>query len=98
MTSETLSPERWRCECGGAWEPEERAGFEPGLIDATDASIWRYRRLYGLGFDHSDHLADRINAVTMTELKRVAAKYLTRPHLVCVTTPKPELVQYPPQQ
>jgi threonine synthase len=50
-TKNTLSPERWRCECGGAWEPEERTTFDPGRIDSTDASLWRYRRLYGLDFD-----------------------------------------------
>jgi threonine synthase len=50
-TRDTLAPERWRCECGGAWEPEEVTGFDPGLIDRSDTSIWRYRRLYGLDFD-----------------------------------------------
>jgi len=48
---ETLTPERWRCGCGGAWEPIERADFEPALIDVTDTSVWRYRRLYGLDFE-----------------------------------------------
>ncbi len=48
---ETLSPERWRCECGGAWETEERSDFDPALIDSADASIWRYQQLYGLPFD-----------------------------------------------
>lgn len=47
----TLSIESWRCSCGGAWEFEERADFDPALIEATDASIWRYRQLYGLPFD-----------------------------------------------
>jgi threonine synthase len=47
---ETLSPARWRCECGGAWEPQERSDFDPALIDPADQSIWRYRRLYGLPF------------------------------------------------
>ena len=49
--------------------------------------------LYGLGYRHSQTLTDRINAVTMDEVKRVAKKYLTRGHLICVTTAKPELVQ-----
>ncbi len=48
---ENLLAERWRCECGGAWETEERSDFDPKLIDAADSSIWRYRRLYGLPFD-----------------------------------------------
>jgi len=47
----TLSVEQWRCPCGGAWEFEEQAGFNPALIDAADASVWRYRPLYGLPFE-----------------------------------------------
>ena len=54
--------------------------------------------LYGLGYDHWQSLSKRINAVTMDELKRVGAKYLTRPHLVCVTTPQPEVVRCPPSE
>jgi len=46
----TLSPRRWRCECGGAWEPEERTGLNLDQIDTADSSVWRYRRLYGLDF------------------------------------------------
>jgi threonine synthase len=46
-----LTPEAWRCACGGAWEFVEGADFDPALIDAADASIWRYWRLFDLGFD-----------------------------------------------
>jgi threonine synthase len=46
-----LSPKRWRCECGGAWEFEQVTHFDPELIDTADPSVWRYRRLYGLPFD-----------------------------------------------
>jgi len=48
---DTLAPDRWRCPCGGAWEAEERTDFDPVLIDRSDASVWRYRKLYGLDFD-----------------------------------------------
>ena len=48
---EILSPKRWRCECGGAWEFEEATHLNPDLIDTADPSVWRYRRLYGLPFD-----------------------------------------------
>jgi threonine synthase len=48
---EELTPERFRCDCGGAWEPVEQTDFDPALIDDTDFSIWRYRRLFGLDFD-----------------------------------------------
>jgi threonine synthase len=50
-TREGLSLERWRCTCGGAWEFEERSEFNLELIDASDSSIWRYRRLFGLPLD-----------------------------------------------
>ena len=50
-TQETLSPESWRCRCGGAWEQQELTGFDPELIDTADTSVWRYRRLYGLDFE-----------------------------------------------
>lgn len=45
---ETLTPTRWRCDCGSAWEPVESANFDPTLIDPSDFSLWRYRRLYGV--------------------------------------------------
>jgi threonine synthase len=48
---ETLSPQRFRCNCGGAWEFEELTGFDLGLIDQADNSLWRYHKLFGLDFD-----------------------------------------------
>jgi threonine synthase len=48
---ETLSPERWRCDCGGAWEPVERSDFDLQHIDAADLTIWRYRRLFDFDFE-----------------------------------------------
>ena len=37
---ENLSPERWRCDCGSAWEPVERADFDPAHdIDLSELSI-----------------------------------------------------------
>ncbi len=44
-----LSPQRFRCHCGGAWEFEELVGFDPGLIDQADNSLWRYRQVVWLG-------------------------------------------------
>jgi threonine synthase len=43
-----LTADRWRCTCGGAWEPPEDAPFDPALVDPADHSVWRYRLLYGL--------------------------------------------------
>jgi threonine synthase len=48
---EKLTPQRWRCDCGAAWEPVERTDFDPALIDAADFTIWRYGRLFGLEFE-----------------------------------------------
>lgn len=47
-TRETLIPERWRCDCGGAWEPAECTTFDPAQIEVSDFSIWRYRHFLGL--------------------------------------------------
>ncbi len=47
----TLTPERFRCACGGAWEPVERTDFDPAHIDTADFTIWRYRQLFGLDFE-----------------------------------------------
>ncbi len=43
-----LSPRRWRCTCGGAWEPPDSGDVPWGAVDLADQSIWRYRRLFGL--------------------------------------------------
>jgi threonine synthase len=45
---QTLSPERWCCDCGGAWEPIASDHVE---VDKTERGIWRYRRMYGLDFE-----------------------------------------------
>lgn len=46
-----LTPETFRCSCGGAWEFEERTDFDASLIEREDASLWRYGRLLGVPFD-----------------------------------------------
>jgi threonine synthase len=48
---QTLAPKRWRCDCGGAWEPLERAGMDPAQIETSDFSVWRYWRLLDLDFE-----------------------------------------------
>ncbi len=50
-TQAILEPESWRCQCGGAWETVLPDTFDPALIDTTETSVWRYKRLYGLDFD-----------------------------------------------
>jgi threonine synthase len=51
-TREDSAPERWHCDCGGAWEPAEDAPFDPAQIDNYDFTIWRYRRFLGLEIDN----------------------------------------------
>ena len=50
-TRSTLTPEKWRCECGGAWETVLPDTFDPALINSAETSVWRYKGLYGLDFD-----------------------------------------------
>jgi threonine synthase len=53
LSSEDLSVERWRCDCGGAWEPTAVTGFDPRSIQRDDHSIWRYRNHFGLDVEGS---------------------------------------------
>ncbi len=66
--------------------------------NADRAAAAALDELYGLGYEHSQTLSQRINRVSLDDVKRVGKKYLSRHHLICVTTPKPELVKYPPAQ
>lgn len=43
-----LSVAKWRCGCGGAWEPADRTAFDLENIVREDYSIWRYGKLLGL--------------------------------------------------
>jgi threonine synthase len=45
-----LTPQKWRCDCGGAWEPVEQTTFTVDQIRQHDFSIWRYQDLFGLDF------------------------------------------------
>ena len=47
----SLAADRWRCACGGAWEPVEESDFPVSRIDRDSYSVWRYRRLYGLDLE-----------------------------------------------
>jgi threonine synthase len=49
--AEHLSPDGWRCACGGMWEPEMRTPFDWTQVDRDDHSHWRYLGLYGLDFE-----------------------------------------------
>lgn len=44
----SLTVNKWRCDCGGAWEPGDRAVFDPEKIDTKTYSIWRYGEFLGL--------------------------------------------------
>jgi len=49
---EWLSPQRFCCDCGGAWEIPVPESFDPALITRVNHSIWRYKELLTLGIDH----------------------------------------------
>ncbi|HEX8523248.1 MAG TPA: pitrilysin family protein [Tepidisphaeraceae bacterium] len=48
--------------------------------------------LYGLGYDYRDHYNEKVNAVTLDQVRGVAAKRLTKA-VVTVTTPDPDSVK-----
>jgi zinc protease len=48
--------------------------------------------LYGLGYDYRDGFAERVRAVTLDDVRRVARKYLTTP-VTAVVTPAPDAVE-----
>lgn len=50
-TREDSMPDRWRCDCGAAWEPADHSPVDPAQIDASDFTIWRYRRFFGLDLE-----------------------------------------------
>jgi threonine synthase len=47
-----LTPEKWRCECGSAWETIEQNYFDLESINKSEKSIWRYLPLMGLDFEN----------------------------------------------
>jgi zinc protease len=60
---------------------------------ADRATLAALDELYGLGFDHQQHLAEYINAVTLDDVRRVAKKYLTEP-IIAVVTPEVGAVDF----
>ena len=46
---ETYDPQKYCCDCGGAWEIEESYAFDVKLIDTNDATLWRYSGILDLG-------------------------------------------------
>ena len=47
-TETDFDPVKWRCTCGGAWEPVRLPAFDPGKIKTNDFNLWRYGDLLGL--------------------------------------------------
>jgi len=59
---------------------------------AEQAGAAAVDEMYGLGYDYHLHFADRIKAVTLPDVQRVARTRLSR-CVVTVSTPNPELVK-----
>lgn len=45
---EQLTPQRWRCDCGGAFEPVQADLF---VVNSSEPSLWRYRRMFGVDLE-----------------------------------------------
>jgi len=43
--------------------------------------------LYGLGFDHHQRLEQEIQAITVADVQRVAAKYFQQPYVLATVRP-----------
>jgi len=48
-TKEELSTQKWRCDCGEAWEPYFSEKFDKRRINQYRYDIWRYLDLFELG-------------------------------------------------
>jgi len=55
------------------------------------AQMMTFHELYGLGYDFEQKSAERIRAVTADDVRRVASRFIGPP-VVCITTPKPQLL------
>jgi threonine synthase len=45
---EQLTPHRWRCDCGGAFEPVQPDFF---VMKESASNLWRYTRMFGVDFE-----------------------------------------------
>ena len=59
---------------------------------AAQASLAALDELYGLGYDYHDKFADRINAVTIDDIRKLAASRL-KECVVTISTPEPDRVK-----
>lgn len=46
--SAIFDPHQFRCDCGGAWEPEESASFDKTKINSSMPGLWRYQDVFVL--------------------------------------------------
>ena len=44
-TETDFDPRRYRCECGGPWEPPRALDFDADQINTSESSLWRYKKL-----------------------------------------------------
>ncbi|MCE5326726.1 MAG: insulinase family protein [Planctomycetaceae bacterium] len=58
---------------------------------SMDAAL---NQLYGFGYDYRTKLEGLYRKVTPADVKRVAVKYLQRPQVIVVTTPKPQVLKW----
>ena len=63
---------------------------------AEQASTAALDELYGLGYDYHDHFGERINEVTLDQVRGIAKERLVK-CIVTVSTPAPELLKTKPE-
>lgn len=87
--------------------PEELARAKEKLLGQQDirnqsndafAYATGLDELYGLGFDHYKALKRDVEAVTVEETKRVAAKYFEKPFVLAVVQPEPKPTSTPEEK
>ena len=80
--------------------PSERSRKTSALIlqavqrDATQAAIAATDELFGLGYDHHDQFANRIDSVTLDDIRKLAAGRL-KECVVTISTTEPDRVKIP---
>ena len=78
LTSEELA--RAKKKMIGQQQIENQSNDSFGYMAALD-------ELYGLGFDHYKRLEPEVQAITLEDVKRVAAKYFQQPYVLATVQP-----------
>lgn len=70
-----LDTERWRCACGGVFDIEGAPAFRLSDIVESDTTMWRYRRMLGLGSDALVTLGEGWTPLVSAEIHGRAVRF-----------------------